>query len=123
LGTAREDFLRRYATSPTHVPRLERLLAAYGDDEESEAFAVRFLGWDRACRGAEAARIVAEIMCVCVDDSGRVRRLEDGVVLGAIGWLADSKTSTLAVRAKRLQDVLTSGKPDQIRWLIETLKP
>ena len=128
MGAVREDFLRRYATSPIHVPRLERLLAAYGDDEARDDFASRFIAWDRACPGAEAARIVAEIMCVCVDDSGRVRRLEDEVVLGAVGWLAESRSSMLAVRARTLQDVLASGRSDEIRQLIgleplETLRP
>ena len=125
MGTAREDFLRRYATSPIHVPRLERLLAAYGDDEARDDFASRFIAWDRACPGADAARIVAEIMCVCVDDSGRVRRLDDEVILGAIRWLADSKSSTLPVRARTLQDVLASESSDEIRRLIriEPLNP
>ena len=39
----REDFLRRYATSPIHVPRLERLLSAYGDNDEIHAFAETFI--------------------------------------------------------------------------------
>lgn len=118
MGTAREDFLRRYATSPIHVPRLERLLAAYGDDQEHDDFAVRFMAWDRACPDGETARIVAEILCVCVDDSGRVRRLDDEVILGAIGWLADSKSSTLAVRARTIQDVLSTGRSEEICRLI-----
>jgi hypothetical protein len=106
-----------------HVPRLERLLAAYGD-EEGESFVVRFLGWDRACHGAEAARIVAEIMCGCVDGSGQIRRLEDEVVRGVIGWLGDSTSSTLAVRASALRDVLASGLGlESLNRILESLNP
>jgi hypothetical protein len=118
LGTAREDFLRRYATSPIHVPRLERLLAAYGDDEEGDDFAVRFIGWDRACPNAEAARIVSEIMSVCVDESGRIIRLADEVVHGAIVWLAGEGSSTMPARAAILKDTLTSGNLERIEYLV-----
>ena len=61
FGWARDEFLRRYATSPIHVPRLERLLAVYGVDEQDDSFCQRFIGWDRACADGEAARVVTEI--------------------------------------------------------------
>ena len=60
LNSARDEFLRRYATSPIDVPRLERLLAVYGSGEDDDAFCSRFIGWDRACTDPDAARIVTE---------------------------------------------------------------
>ena len=72
---ARDDFLRRYATSPIHVPRLERLLDAYGVDGQDEAFALRFIEWDRACADADAARIVTEIVSASAGEAGRPVRL------------------------------------------------
>jgi len=110
VGAAREDFLRLYATSPIHVTRLERLLAAYGDDDdEREAFARRFIDWDRACPDTEAARIVTEIISTCSDESGRLRRLNDEVVRGAIRWMADAKHLSVPDRAQRLSNSLQSS--------------
>ena len=110
MGADREDFLRLYATSPIHVTRLERLLAAYGDDDdEREDFARRFIAWDRACPDAEAARIVTEIISTCNDDSGRIRRLSDEVLQAAVRWMADARLGSVPDRADTLRGILSSG--------------
>ena len=105
---ARDDFLRRYATSPIHVPRLERLLDAYGDDGEDEAFALRFIAWDRACADVDAARIVTEIVSASTDEAGRPVRLSDDAVRGAIRWMAEATSFTVADRAELLREGLGS---------------
>jgi hypothetical protein len=107
-----DDFLRRYATSPIHVPRLERLLLVYSDGGADDAFASRFIEWDRACPDGEAARIVSEILCDAIDDNGRMRRLSDAAVKGAIQWIARGH-GTVSDRVTRLRDVLCS--PDAAR--------
>jgi hypothetical protein len=107
MATARDDFLRRYATSPIHVPRLERLLSAYGDTEEDASFSRRFMAWDRACRDVEAARIVTEILAVNLDASGRIERLSDDTLTGAIRWMAEATTHAVADRAKLLAEGLS----------------
>ena len=112
VGAAQEDFLRLYATSPIHVTRLERLLVVYGDDDdERDEFARRFIAWDRACPDPEAARIVAEIIATCTDESGRIARLSDQIVQASIRWLAEEKSIPVAERAGRLRDALMSGDP------------
>jgi hypothetical protein len=103
VSTTRDEFLRRYATSPIHVPRLERLLLAYGDDDDGETFARQFIAWDLACRDGEAARIVSEIISTCLDESGRIRRLSDDVVASAIKWMAEATSYSIADRAKLLE--------------------
>lgn len=105
---ARDDFLRRYATSPIHVPRLERLLDAYGGDGQDEAFACKFIAWDRACADADAARIVTEIVSVSADESGRLVRLSDDAIRGAVRWMAEATSFTVADRADLLHDGLVS---------------
>jgi hypothetical protein len=107
MGEWREHFLRRYATSPIHVPRLERLLEAYGADDSPEAFACRFIAWDRACTDAEAARIVTEILSVSVDDTGRVVRVPDDQVQAAIRWMAETTSLSVAERARALAEDLS----------------
>jgi hypothetical protein len=111
MGTARDEFLRRYATSPIHVPRLERLLHAYEDDDEDDTFARKFISWDLACPDAEAARIVAEIVSAGVDASGRIVRLSDNALKGAIRWMAEAAPHSVAERARILQDAISS--PDE----------
>jgi hypothetical protein len=94
------------------VPRLERLLAAYGDDGDDEAFAVRFIAWDRASPDVDAARIVTEIVSVSTDEAGRLLRLSDDVIEGAIRWMAEATSFSVANRAELLRDGLASrGRP------------
>ena len=90
MSVLQEAFLRRYATSPIHVPRLERLLATYGPDGTEEAFAQRFISWDDACDDSEAARIVTEVISQVTDAEGRLIRLTDDAVQGAIRWVAEA---------------------------------
>jgi hypothetical protein len=106
--TARDDFLRRYATSPIHVPRLERLLAVYGTGGEDDAFCRRFIAWDRACPDAEAARIVTEILSAG-DAAGAIPRFSDAAVRGAIRWMSDLTSLPAAERAHALRTRLTSS--------------
>jgi len=94
----REDFLRRYATSPIHVPRLERLLSAYGDNDEIHAFAETFIAWDRTGPSVEAARVVAELLASFQDESGALVRLSDDAVRGALRLMAE--TSSVAPDAR-----------------------
>lgn len=108
MSTVRDEFLRRYATSPIHVPRLERLLEAYGDDEQDDAFPCRFIAWDRACRDADAARIVTEIISSDVPEPGRVVRLSDAALKGAIRWMAEATSYSVADRTRILKDALSS---------------
>ena len=103
MSAAREAFLRRYATSPIHVARLERLLDAYGGDRSEETFARKVIDWDRACVDAEATRIVLEILSVTVDAAGRVRRFGDEVVQQSIQWMATHGDLSAADRAERLR--------------------
>ena len=100
LNSPRDEFLRRYATSPIHVPRLERLLAVYGFGEDDDAFCARFLSWDRACTDAEAARIITEVLSAG-DATGRITRLSDDAVRGAIRWMSD--LTSLPARRARLR--------------------
>jgi len=112
MGAPQEDFLRLYATSPIHVTRLERLLVAYGnDDDERDAFARRFISWDRDCPHPEAARVVSEILAMCVDRSGKIVRLSDDVVEASIRWTAEETSLSLPERAGRLRDALSSSDP------------
>lgn len=94
----REDFLRRYATSPIHVPRLERLLSAYGDNDEIHAFAETFIAWDRTGPSVEAARVLAELLASFQDESGALVRLSDDAVRGALRLMAE--TSSVAPDAR-----------------------
>jgi len=112
VGAAQEDFLRLYATSPIHVTRLERLLIVYGaDDEERDAFARRFIGWDHECPHPEAARVVSEILATCTDRAGKIMRLSDDVIENSIRWMAEDTSLPLAERAVRLREALTSSNP------------
>jgi hypothetical protein len=116
-----DDFLRRYATSPIHVPRLERMLHAYGDGESEEAFASRFIEWDRACPHGEAARIVSEVLSDLMDDTGNVRRVSDDAVRGAIRWVAEGD-GTLSERVALLQNGLRISNPGELTRCIEWLE-
>ena len=107
MNTARDEFMRRFATSPIHVPRLERLLAVYGSGEEDDAFCSRFIGWDRACREGEAARIVTEILSAG-DAAGRIPRYGENVLRGAIRWMSDVTSVSVAERARVLRDRLNT---------------
>jgi hypothetical protein len=108
MGEFREQFLRRYATSPIHVPRLERMLEAYGDGDSGDGFARRFIAWDRACADGDAARIVTEVLAVCTDDAGRIVRLTDDQVEAAIRWMAEATSMPVAERARVLGEGLAS---------------
>ena len=109
VNTARDEFLRRYATSPIHVPRLERLLAVYGSGEEDDAFCSRFIDWDRACPDGEAARIVTEILSAG-DSAGRIPRYGENVIRGAIRWMSDLTSLPVAERARVLRDRLKAAE-------------
>ena len=104
MSTSREVFMRRYATSPIHVARLERLLDVY-DDRTADDFAARFIEWDREGTDPEAARIVAEILSAG-DRTGRIVRLSDEAVREAIRWMSDSSLLTVAQRADVLRQRL-----------------
>ena len=104
MGHARDDFLRRYATSPIHVPRLERLLNVYESEADDDAFARKFIGWDRACRDGEAARIVSEI----ISATPGLARLSDDELQGAIRWMAEATMHPVAERARILAEALSS---------------
>ena len=120
MGAVRDEFLRRYATSPIHVTRLERLLDAYGDEDET--FVRGFLAWDRACADGEAARIVAEIISSGGGACGRIARLSDDTVKGAIRWMADATALTVPDRARILGEALASSDPTTIERLIALLE-
>jgi hypothetical protein len=111
VTTARDDFLRRYATSPIHVPRLERLLGVYGSGEEDDPFCRQFIAWDRACPDGEAARIVTEILSAG-DATGRIRKYGDDVIRGAIRWMSDLASVPVAERARVLRDRLNASGGD-----------
>jgi hypothetical protein len=113
MSAARDEFFRRYATSPIHVPRLERLLSVYEVEEEDD-FCRSFIAWDRACRDSEAARIVAEILCVTVDRAGGILRLSDAAVRGAIRWMANATWLAPADRLAILRDLVQS-RDDALR--------
>ena len=117
---ARDEFLRRYATSPIHVPRLERFLAVYGDDGDDEAFCGRFIAWDRASRDCEAARIVAEILSAG-DSHGRIARLSDEAVKGAIRWMSDVTSLPVSQRARCLSEGLNSLDGELAAGFVEFL--
>jgi len=108
VTTARDDFLRRYATSPIHVPRLERLLAVYGSGEENDPFCSRFITWDRECPDSEAARIVTEILSAG-DPAGRIPKYGEDVIRGAIRWMSDPTSLPVAERARVLRDGLNAS--------------
>ena len=106
MTSGREDFLRRYATSPIHVARLERLLDVYGG-ADPDAFAAKFIEWDRGCATVDAARIVTEVICTCVDGSGRIARLSDDQLIEAIRWM-DKGPAATDERAATLREMLRS---------------
>lgn len=109
MSSARDEFFRRYAASPIHIPRLERLLNVYEDDVEDDAFSRKFIAWDRACPDVEAARIVTEILCLAVDATGRIVRLTDDAVKDAIRWMAEATSYPVAERARILAEAISSG--------------
>ena len=121
MGAVRDEFFRRYATSPMHVPRLERFLAAY-DTGEPDAFAATFIGWDRECSDAEAARIVTELLALFVDETGSVVRLSDDAVRGAVRWMARSAALSSTERARALRTLLSSTTPDALRQTTRVLE-
>ncbi len=84
--SAIDEFYRRYAASPIHVPQLERLLAAYGDPSP-EAFAARFIEWDRQAEHPEAARLITEILTSELIGSGSMRSASDEQVREAVTTL------------------------------------
>ena len=107
VGSARDEFLRRYATSPIHVPRLERFLAVYGSGDEDDAFCRRFLAWDHACPDPEAARIVTEVLSAG-DATGHIPHLHEDGVRGAIRWMSELTAWPVAERAFVLRTRLTA---------------
>ena len=120
LNSPRDEFLRRYATSPIHVPRLERLLAVYGSGEEDDAFCSRFIAWDRACPDADAARIITEILSAG-DATGRITRLSDDAVRGAIRWMSELTSLPVAERAFALRARLTASDDAAVAAFVEFL--
>jgi len=106
MSTVQDEFLRRYATSPIHVPRLERLITAYGGAVPAEEFIRNYLAWDHASGDAEAARIVAEILPLLVDGEGAIVRLTDEAIHGAIDWLSNRGAVPLTERAFLLHSIL-----------------
>ncbi len=88
MSVLQESFLRRYATTPIHVARLERLLTTYGPAGSEDEFAQRFIVWDDACGDGEAARITTEILSQLYDAEGNLVRLTDETVRAAIDWVA-----------------------------------
>jgi len=114
MGAVQEAFLRRYATTPIHVPRLERLLATYGPCGTEDAFAQEFIQWDDACSDGDAARIVTEVISQLVDGNGQLVRLTDEAVRGAIRWLADAPNLERADRAAALRAIFDEV-PDMAR--------
>lgn len=114
VSVIQHEFLRRYATSPMHVPRQERLLEAYGASHTADAFASAFMAWDRACGDHEAARIVTEVLSTLVDEGGRLRRLTPQAVKGAIAWVAASAAQERTERVEALSTLLmevSHGQP------------
>ena len=99
----REDFLRRYATSPLHVARLERLLATYGTTHGEARFAETFIAWDRACSDVDAALVVTEVLATFEDERGELIRLSDKAIKGALRFLADAVSVSPAIRAYTLR--------------------
>jgi hypothetical protein len=97
-----------------HVPRLERLLAVY-DTGEPDVFAATFIGWDRECSDAEAARIVMELLAVFVDEKGTLVRLSDDAVRGAVQWMARSAALSSTERAGALRTLLSSATPEAVQ--------
>ena len=120
MNTARDEFLRRYATSPIDVPRLERFLAVYGSGEEDEAFCSRFIAWDRACLDADAARIVAEILSAG-NAAGEITRFSDDAVRGAIRWMSELTSLSVAERAFALRARLTRSDDAAAAGFVEFL--
>ncbi len=59
--SAVDEFLRRFAASPMHVPQLERLLALY-ETPTQDAFAAAVIAWDHDAPHPEAARIALELL-------------------------------------------------------------
>ena len=118
MSSVREVFLRRYATSPTHVPRLERLLSIYED--EGDEFASQFIEWDRDCPDVEAARIVAELLSAG-DATGRIVRLSDQAVRAAIHWMSTPSSLGVGERADRLREILRTSEPSEVAAAIAGL--
>lgn len=107
MSVIQHEFLRRYAASPMHVPRLERLLDTYGGPDAQDAFAKAFMDWDRDCGDGDAARIVTEAISTLFDGSGRLVRLTPEAVKGAIAWIADAPGDARTERAHALSTILT----------------
>lgn len=107
MSVIQYEFLRRYAASPMHVPRLERLLVTYGGPDDVDAFAEAFIDWDRACGDSDAARIVTEAISTLVDERGRLIRLTPEAIRGAIAWIAASSGDLRTERVQALSTILT----------------
>ncbi|MGD9905940.1 MAG: hypothetical protein AB7U83_20915 [Vicinamibacterales bacterium] len=120
MHTARDDFMRRYATSPIHVPRLERLLAVYGSGEDDDPFCRRFIAWDRACRDGDAARIVTEVLSAG-DATGRITRYSEDAVRGAIRWMSDVTALPVSERAYVLRARLTASDAAAVAGFVDFL--
>jgi hypothetical protein len=118
---ARDEFLRRYATSPIHVPRLERFLAVYDADDEDDSFCHRFIAWDQASSDGEAARIVTEILSAG-DSAGRITRLSDAVVKGAIRWMSEARWLSVHQRARVLRERLTAADEKAVAEFVTFLE-
>jgi len=118
---ARDEFLRRYATSPIHVPRLERFLATYEAGEQDDSFCHRFIAWDRASSDGEAARIVTEILSAG-DSAGRITRLSDAAVKGAIRWMSEARWLSVHQRARVLRERLMAADEESVAEFVRFLE-
>jgi hypothetical protein len=107
-----DEFLRRYATSPMHVPRLERLLAVYGGTAP-EAFAAAFIAWDRACGHADAARIASELLSLHVDAGAALIRVSDAVIQDAIASVTGGEAAEVRELLQRRLFEAPAAMPGQ----------
>lgn len=106
MSVVQHEFLRRYAASPMHVPRLERMLDTYGGPDGVDGFAAAFIDWDRACGDSDAARIVTEAISTLLDERGRLIKLTPEAVRGAIAWIAASSGALRMERVEALSTIL-----------------
>jgi hypothetical protein len=99
----REQFLRRYAATPNHIPRLERLLSVYGADQSEDAFAAMYLAWDDEFGAPETGRLVGEWLVCVVDADGRLVRVSDAAVRGALRLMGRVRPAEEALAAAALR--------------------
>ena len=94
----------------------------YGDDDPDDEFSRKFIAWDRASPDGEAARIVTEIISSQVVLPGRIVRLSDEALKGAIRWMAVAISHSVAERARILKEAVSSRDEAVHRPFIEFLE-